>query len=192
VSRSRVLTLVACAGVTTMALAGCAAAPDSPAAAASGRAMGTSSAGADSAPRVTGGGPGQPTTVPSPSPAAAGPQNLVATAAVKASLTAAFAAEKKLPLDQLAGPQRGSLFYGYLPSTQTYWAVSHFSLVPSAPMPAQVGMQDGGGMGVFTRTASQAWTFVGSGFGPTGCPPGVPAGLLSLWGFRLSSGGACP
>jgi hypothetical protein len=121
------------------------------------------------------------------SPAAASAQNLVASSTVKAALLAAFAAEKGFPQDEVTGPLPGSLYYG-ISGSGTYWAVAHFGLTSSAPFQAQVDMQDGGNIGVFSRQGGQAWT-TRIGGEPFPCPGALPADLMAVWG--LTSPGVC-
>jgi hypothetical protein len=57
------------------------------------------------------------------------PQNVIATASDKGALVDAFLAFTHDPASEIAGTESGSVYYAYLPSTATYWAVSRF--VPS-------------------------------------------------------------
>lgn len=120
---------------------------------------------------------------------AGGPaQNLTATAAVKSSLTAAYVAHSGLPADEVQGTAPGSVYYAYLPSTQTYWAIASFVPSSTASQQTQVAMQDDGCCGIFTMTSGGSWTFQ-SGFLGTPCAGQVPAEIFSLWG--LQSPGDC-
>lgn len=130
--------------------------------------------------------PGGAATTPPAGLAGSGAQNLVASSSVKTALLAAFAAEKGWPASELTGPVPGSLYYGI--SGGTYWAVAHFGLTSSAPFQAQVDMQDGGNIGVFSRQGGQAWT-TRIGGEPFPCPGELPAGLMAVWG--MTSLGEC-
>jgi hypothetical protein len=130
--------------------------------------------------------PGRTATTPPAGLAGSGAQNLVASSTVKAALLAAFAAEKGLTTGELTGPLPGSLYYGV--SGSTYWAIAHFGLTSSAPFQAQVDMQDGGNIGVFSRQGGQAWT-TRIGGEPFPCPGELPADLMTVWG--ITSPGVC-
>ncbi len=133
-----------------------------------------------------------PSASASPSAGAAaagvGAQNLVADSTLKAALLAAYAAHKGLPLDEVTGPLTGTLYYGIDNTSGTYWAVAQFGLTPSAPFDAQVDMQDGGSIGVFSRQGDQPWTVRLGGI-PFPCPGDLPANLMSVWG--MTSAGIC-
>jgi hypothetical protein len=108
------------------------------------------------------------------------PQNLVATDAVKAALVAAYVAHAGLPADQVAGTAPNSVFYAYVPPTNTYWAIAAFVPVAHASTPTLVAMQDDGCCGVFTMTPGAPWTYV-TGFLGKPCPGQIPARLEELW-----------
>jgi hypothetical protein len=116
------------------------------------------------------------------------PQNLAATAALKAQLTAVYVAHNNLPADQVAGTAPGSVYYAYLPSTQTYWAIASFVPTSTSSQQTQVSMQDDGCCGIFTQTAGGSWTFV-SGYLGSPCTGQIPAELMTLW--NLTSPGDC-
>jgi hypothetical protein len=127
----------------------------------------------------------------SPSAAAAGgagAENLAADSSLKAGLLAAYAAQKELPLAEVTGPLPGTLYYGIDNASGTYWAVAQFGLTPSAPFDAQVNMQDGGNIGVFSRQSGQTWTVRLGGIAFP-CPGELPADLMSVWG--MTSPGGC-
>jgi hypothetical protein len=116
----------------------------------------------------------QPTAQP------AGAQNLVASPALKAQLLAAYLAQKGFQPSWVTGPDAGSVYYGFLPSTNTYWAMATFSLAPGAPQQANVNMQDGGNIGIYTAVSGQPWT-VRFGTVPFPCPGALPQALMSVW-----------
>jgi hypothetical protein len=169
-SRARRVWLGALVTLVLAGLAGCASSAATP----SPRPSGTHSS------------PGRTATTPPAGQAGSGAQNLVASSTVKAALLAAFAAEKGLPTGELTGPLPGSLYYGV--SGSTYWAFAHFGLTSSAPVQAQVDMQDGGDIGVFSHQGGQAWT-TRIGGEPFPCPGELPADLMAVWG--ITSPGGC-
>jgi hypothetical protein len=117
------------------------------------------------------------------------PQNLVANAAVKSSLTAVYVAHSGLPADQVAGTAPGSVYYAYVPSTGTYWAIANFLPSSTATTQTKVSMQDDGCCGVFTQpSGATSWTFV-SGYLGLPCPGVVPADIMTLW--NLQNGTDC-
>ncbi len=118
----------------------------------------------------------------------AGAQNLVASSDIQAALLAAYATEKGLPQAEVTGPLSGTLYYGIDNATGTYWAVAQFGLTASAPFNAEVNMQDGGNIGVFSRQGDQPWTVRLGGI-PFPCPGVLPADLMSVWG--MTSPGNC-
>jgi hypothetical protein len=119
---------------------------------------------------------------------ATGAQNLVANGDLEAALLAAYATEKGLPEDEVTGPLSGTLYYGIDNATGTYWAVAQFGLASSASFDAEVSMQDGGNIGVFSRQGNQPWTVHLGGI-PFPCPGELPADVMSVWG--MTSPGGC-
>jgi len=118
-----------------------------------------------------------------------GPRNLTVTSADKAALTAAFVTAKKVAAGDITGTQPGTVYYAYVPATQTYWALATF--VPSATAQQQtlVGMQDGGATGIFSRSAGGSWTMVGVGsfpFCPSQTP--IPPAVQAVWGLTDPTG----
>jgi hypothetical protein len=111
------------------------------------------------------------------------PQNLAATAALKSSITAVYVAARNLPASQVAGTVPGSVYYAYVPSTQTYWAIASFEPNGSATMQTQVAMQDDGCCGIFTQMTGGNWVFV-SGFLGEPCTGQIPASLMALWNLH--------
>jgi hypothetical protein len=161
-----------------LALAGCSSAPTPKAAPTT-----TSS----SSTTTTAAGTGRTSTSTTSS---GGAQNLVATAAVKSGLLAAYLAHSGLAADQVGGTAPGSVYYAFLPTTQTYWAVAGFVPSSTATMQSQVSMQDDGCCGIFTQASGAAsWTFAGSYLGAP-CPGTVPSPVFAVW--KLPPGGDCP
>lgn len=129
-------------------------------------------------------------TIPAPSakPLAAvmnssGVRNLVATTQVKAQLTAAFAAARKLPLREVAGTYAGSVYYAYDIATHTYWAAASFDPARGDPVGVLNSFQDAGSNGLFARAANGMWRFRGSG-APLACAEEqeLPVAIARLWG----------
>lgn len=117
------------------------------------------------------------------------PQNLVATAALKSALTAAFVAHRGLPAAEVAGTAPNSVFYGFVPSTNTYWAIAGFVPSANASNNTQVAMQDEGCCGIFTSgTAGGPWMYV-AGYLGSPCGGQILAALEQLW--NLTPPGDC-
>ena len=127
------------------------------------------------------------TSAPTPT-TGAGAQDLPANNQLRAELLTTFAAYKQMPETYFSGPQPGTLYYAYLPSTGTYWALAHFGITSAAPSQTGIGMQDGGDVGVFTRQAGGAWKMTLGGE-PFPCPGQIPDAVMTVWGLTLS--GAC-
>jgi hypothetical protein len=115
-------------------------------------------------------------------------QNLVATAAIKSALTAVYVAHSGLPAAEVAGTAPNSVYYAFVPSTNTYWAISGFVPAANASLNTQVAMQDDGCCGIFNMTSGGAWTFV-SGYLGEPCGGQIPAALEELW--NLTPPGDC-
>ena len=130
------------------------------------------------------GGAGSSTT----STTSGAPQNLVATAALKSALTAAFVAHRGLPAAEVGGTAPNSVYYAFVPSTNTYWAIAGFVPSANASYNTQVAMQDEGCCGIFTMTTGGSWTFV-AGYLGSPCGGQLPAALEQLW--NLTPPGNC-
>jgi hypothetical protein len=126
----------------------------------------------------------------STSTTANGARNLVASPAIKSGLLAAYLAHSGLAADQVVGTAPGSVYYAFLPSTQTYWAMAGFVPSSTASLQTQVSMQDQGCCGIFTQSAGAAsWTYVSSYLGAP-CPGAAPPEVLAVW--NLQPGADCP
>ncbi len=117
-----------------------------------------------------------------------GAQDLPASDQLRAELLTSFAAYKQVPESYFTGPQPGTLYYAYLPSTGTYWALAHFGITAAAPFRTGVDMQDGGDVGVFNRRAGGSWRMTLGGE-PFPCPGEIPDAVMTAWG--LTPSGAC-
>jgi DNA-binding beta-propeller fold protein YncE len=116
-------------------------------------------------------------------------QDVVATAAVKSQLVAAFVSGWHLKADQVAGISPGSLYYADDLTTHTYWAEAAFLPAQGDP-PAM--MQDGGAYGIFWRAGTGAWKFLGASL-PIACREltVVPPAVLGLWGVAPTDATYC-
>ncbi len=112
------------------------------------------------------------------------PQNLLATAATKEALVAAFVAFTHDPAPEIAGTEPGSVYYAYVPSAGTYWAFARFLPSSSASQQTLVSLQDGGNIGIFRKQAEVDWMMLSVGGEPF-CPTksAIPASVQALWGF---------
>ena len=128
------------------------------------------------------------TAAASTSTTAGAAQNLPATAAIKSQITAVYVAHNTLPAAQVAGTAPGSVYYGFLPSTNTYWAIAGFVPTSNSSTQTQVAMQDDGCCGIFSMAAGGSWTFV-AGYLGSPCTGQIPAALMALW--NLTSPGDC-
>lgn len=112
-------------------------------------------------------------------------RNLQATDQLRAQLLAAFAQGKGYPQSDFSGPVAGSLYYAYLPSTDTYWALATFSLVPGSPFQLSVDMQDGANEGIFSMPSGGSWQVRFGGI-PFPCRGNFPDVLASVWALSYS------
>ncbi len=125
-----------------------------------------------------------PTSNPNPA------RNIDVTDDVRHALLAAFTTFNQLRPGDIAGPRAGSVYYAYLPSTASYWAVATFDGTPSAPQQTQINLQDGGNIGVFTRPQNGDWKMTTTGGEPFPCPGLVPSQVQAVWGLATPNG--CP
>ena len=128
------------------------------------------------------------TSTSTTSTASAADENLAATAAIKGALTAAFVAHNGLPAAEVAGTAPNSVYYGYVPSTSTYWAIAEFLPAATASYNTQVAMQDEGCCGIFNMTSGGSWTYV-AGYLGSPCAGQIPATLEVMW--HLTPPGDC-
>jgi hypothetical protein len=112
------------------------------------------------------------------------------TAAVRASLLAAGAANHSLPVADFTGLAPGRTYYAYDRATRRYYAAA--ALVASASStPAQVSTQDDGAYDLFVERPGGAWRVYNDGLGgaqDSVCPITLPAPVLAAWHWRA---GAC-
>jgi len=117
-----------------------------------------------------------------------GVENLVASAAVKSQLLAAFAAAKDVPVSDVAGSDPGSVYYAYDPATQTYWAKATYAPASTDPQSVADAFQDGTSNGFFKESGSGPWQ-AEIGGEPVTC--GVlkffPQSVLVVWSLPTSA-----
>jgi hypothetical protein len=113
-------------------------------------------------------------------------RSLVLASSVRAQIVAAWVAGQRMEPGDVAGMQPGSAYYGYMPSTGTYWAVASFVPTPAwerkakAAPNSRVALQFQDGPWIFSRKEGQGWRYV-TDTGGTVCPPAVPAPMLAAW-----------
>ena len=120
-------------------------------------------------------------------PVSAATRGTTVSAADRARLTAAYAAFRHIPVSDVAGIQTGSIHAATLSGRE--WATASFLPARQASLKIQVGFQDGGSIGVFTRRGHAAWTMRSVGGEPFPCGKVIPAKVKAAWG--LKSPAAC-
>ena len=111
-------------------------------------------------------------------------QNLVATSAVKAQLTATYVAFHHLSATDVSGTFPGSVYYAFDPTSDAYWAMATFEPSKSASEQVAVNMQDEDAFGLFTRMGDGPWT-IQNGSVPLSCAANrfFPQAVLHLFGI---------
>jgi hypothetical protein len=96
----------------------------------------------------------------------------------------AFVAYKQVPPQDISGTDPGFVYYGYVPSTDTYWALVSFLPTSTASQQTLDGLLDGGRTGVFSKKSGGSWTMLSDASVPF-CPShtAIPAEILSVWGL---------
>jgi hypothetical protein len=84
-------------------------------------------------------------------------RNLVLSSAVLSQLTAAYAADRRIPPSDITGTEPGTVHYAYDQVTDTYWALANFAPSLKASSRVLVGFQDGVSWGFFTKVGSGSW-----------------------------------
>jgi hypothetical protein len=109
-------------------------------------------------------------------------QNLAVSTAVRSELLTAFAAVKNIPVSDVAGSTPGSLYYAYVPATETYWAMASYEPARAVPLTVQVSFQDGGETGLFKKVGSGSWQ-AETGGAPPFCAEisYFPQAVLTTW-----------
>jgi len=122
-------------------------------------------------------------------------ENLFISPGTVDELIGAFEAYRHIAPGDLAGTEPGSIYYGYVPSTGTYWARAAFQPSSTAPLNVDVEMQDGGGDVIFARPPGQAWkpiVSVGVPFCTGLLRDPIPKSILAVWQLCQGSGAARP
>ena len=146
---------------------------------------------APSSPASTGSG-ASPSAATSPPRVTGSARTLVLPPLVRDQIIAAWVAGTGAERSDVAGISPGTGYYGYMPSTGTYWATAGFDptgawerKAKAAPgSPVAVLFQDG--PWVFSHKQGQAWRYLGDTGGVV-CPPKVPAPMLAAWGLSTKS-----
>ena len=98
-----------------------------------------------------------------------------------------YLAKQGFAADQIAGTRPGSVYYAYVPSTNTYWAAAAFAASPTATEQTGVNMQDGGAEATFTRVGNGPWDVrIHALLWP--CPGDLPASVLAVWHLTIVEG----
>jgi Protein of unknown function (DUF4232) len=121
----------------------------------------------------------------------AGAENLFISAGTIAELVATFDAYEHFAPSDVAGTSPGSIYYGYVPATRTYWARAEFLPSATAPLAVDVAMQDGGRDVIFARAPGQPWRAifaVGEPFCTGLLHDPVPKSILSIWQLCQAGG----
>ncbi len=129
------------------------------------------------------------TTTP---PVTGSARTLVLPPLVRDQIIAAWVAGAGAERGDVEGISPGTGYYGYMPSTGTYWATADFDptgawerKAKAAPnSPVALLFQDG--PWVFSHKQGQAWRYLGDTGGVV-CPPKVPAPMLAAWGLSTQN-----
>ncbi|HUC23311.1 MAG TPA: hypothetical protein VMA73_11440 [Streptosporangiaceae bacterium] len=127
------------------------------------------------------------------------PTSLVADAAIRHQLRAAFIAFRRngantpgfaaIPPSAVGGISPGTLFYVLDPATGIHWAVASFDPTDAARQTsAAVGFQDGGSEAVFIQPPSQPWQVESIGQ----CLKGLPVVVAAASSLNASPNPMCP
>jgi hypothetical protein len=125
--------------------------------------------------------PAVPTSLPASGPT----ENIGPSAQDLAAFEAAYASFRGIPESDIAGALPGSTHEAFEPSAQLFWGTARYEPSQSAGQDA-ASFQDGGNVGVFTRTPTGAWKMVEVGGEPFPCPGELPADVLRVWGMTTS------
>jgi hypothetical protein len=117
-------------------------------------------------------------------------ENLFISPSTIAELVSTFESYRHVPAKDVAGANPGSIYYGYVPSSRTYWARAEFQPTNAAPLSVSVSMQDGATDFIFSRPSGGAWkpvVAVGEPFCTELLADPVPKSILAVW--QLCQGG---
>ena len=111
-----------------------------------------------------------------------GVRNLTVSRDVRNELTVAYVNFRGIPLSDVADAIPGSVYYAYVPATDTYWAEADFLPSRTASQKVLVGFQDGASIGFFVRAAGSGWQ-VQLGGAPVACTEVrfFPPAVLMAW-----------
>ena len=123
--------------------------------------------------------------VPQSLPTSGPTENLTPSAQDLAAFEAAYASFRGIPESDIAGAEPGSTHEAFQPAAQMFWGTARYEPSQSAGQDA-ASFQDGGNVGVFTRTPAGAWKMTEVGGEPFPCPGELPADVLSAWGMTTS------
>lgn len=170
--------------------AGCSFSPHPSAAASSSPASSAPAPSTAATPTATASSPPASSSSPAASPGQV--QNLLVTPAVRSELTAAFAAFRKIPASEVGGTYPHSVYYAYVPATDTYWAMATFDPSSTDSFNVQLSFQDAGGVGLFTRTGAGSWQAQGGSMPPVCGEVGFfPPSVLKAWAQPTSAPASC-
>ncbi len=129
----------------------------------------------------------------SPSATASGSaRTLVLPPLVRNQIIDAWVAGVGADREDVEGISPGTGYYGYMPSTGTYWATAEFDPSPAwerkvkADPSSQVALLFQGGPWIFSHKQGQGWRYLGDSGGSV-CPPKVPAAMLAAWGLSTAN-----
>jgi Protein of unknown function (DUF4232) len=113
-----------------------------------------------------------------------GAENLFISPATLAELRVVAAAYKGVDVGEILPAEPASVYYGYVPATDTYWAMASYAPNPSDPLPVLVDFQDGGGNLLYTLPPGGSWKVIGA-VGEPFCDGllsnPVPHSILAVW-----------
>jgi hypothetical protein len=132
-----------------------------------------------------------PATTTTP-PVTGSARTLVLPPLVRDQIIAAWVAGRGAERGDVEGISPGTGYYGYMPSTGTYWATADFDptgawerKAKAAPN-SRVALLFQDGPWVFSHKQGQAWRYLGDTGGVV-CPPQVPAPMLAAWGLSTQN-----
>jgi hypothetical protein len=125
------------------------------------------------------------TASPRASASASAVQNLVISAAVRSELIDAFAVIRRMPPSYVTGTNPGSVYYAYVPATDTYWAWASFALSTTAVKADPTACEDGGCIGLFKEVGTGGWQGQLGGI-PVICAEVAfyPKAVLATWSMQ--------
>jgi hypothetical protein len=100
-----------------------------------------------------------------------------------------YAAQEHIPTRDIYKIRSGSTHVARA-SNGTLWAIEGFTPKGSDPLKVQVGFQDGGSTGIFTRAPGKKWTMRSLARPDLGCDTAIPASVLRSWRDSCGVNGA--